>query len=193
MKQIHFATTNPGKIKTLEDAFEGTDVKVISENLDIDEIRSEDINEIATHKVRDAYKMINKPVIAQDGGFFIDALNGFPGSYVHSAMNTIGTEGILKMLEGKERSAHFIDILCYYDGKDDVICFDAVVKGTIAEEERGSLTGRNWGKPHLIFIPEGLDKTLAELSEDEMKEWFEKQLATFCTTEFAKWFIKNKA
>ena len=57
---------------------------------------------ISKYKVMEAYKIINKPCISLDCGFWIDELNGFPKAFVNFALETIKIEGILKLMEGKE-------------------------------------------------------------------------------------------
>ena len=37
--------------------------------------------------------------MAMDADFCIDALNGFPKAFVNFALDTIGVEGILKLME----------------------------------------------------------------------------------------------
>ena len=52
-----------------------------------------------------------------DCGFWIDELDGFPKAFVNFALDTIGIQGILKLMEGKEnRDCRFTECLSYYDG-----------------------------------------------------------------------------
>ena len=46
----------------------------------------------------EAYRLVNKPCIALDCGFWIDELNGFPRAFVNFALNTIGIDGMLKLM-----------------------------------------------------------------------------------------------
>jgi len=44
---------------------------------------------------------VKKPCIALDTDFRIDELNGFPRAFVNFSLETIGVEGMLKLMEGK--------------------------------------------------------------------------------------------
>ena len=100
MKEIVFVTHNKGKRKSAEKYF--NDLKFSTYDFELNEPRSDDIQEIATAKVKQAYEIVKKPCIALDTGFFIDELNGFPKAFVNFSLDTIGIDGILKLMEGKE-------------------------------------------------------------------------------------------
>ena len=85
MKEIIFVTHNKGKAKSAERYF--NNIKFKTYDFELDEPRSDDIKEIATAKVNQAFKMLNKPCIALDTGFFIDELNGFPRAFVNFSLD----------------------------------------------------------------------------------------------------------
>ena len=114
--EIVFVTHNTGKIKSAEKYFKS--LKFITFNYELDEPRSDDIKEIATSKVKQAYEIVKRPCIALDTDFKINELNGFPRAFVNFALDTIGIEGILKLMEGKKnRECAFSECLAYHDGK----------------------------------------------------------------------------
>lgn len=92
-------TSNAGKVAEVA-AFFGGLLEVDHLALEIPEPRSNDIAEIAREKVRYAYSELNTPLLVDDTGFFIDALNGFPGPYAAYILNSIGNAGILKLMDG---------------------------------------------------------------------------------------------
>jgi XTP/dITP diphosphohydrolase len=72
------------------------------------------VAEIARGKAEFAYRALSRPLIVDDTGFFIDALGGFPGPCAAYVQDTIGNEGILKLMEGVEdRSAHFETVIAF--------------------------------------------------------------------------------
>ena len=85
MEEIVFVTHN--KAKSAERYF--NNLKFSTYDFELDEPRSDDIKEIATAKVKQAYKIVKKPCIALDTGFFIDELNGFPRAFVNFSLDTI--------------------------------------------------------------------------------------------------------
>ncbi|NOZ89276.1 MAG: RdgB/HAM1 family non-canonical purine NTP pyrophosphatase, partial [Crenarchaeota archaeon] len=110
-----------------------------------------------------AYALTGTPVAVEDAGLFVDALSGFPGPYSSYVYKTIGVHGILRLLEGEEnRAARFVSVIAYA-GPWGVQLFRGEVKGSIAAEPRGS--GGFGFDP--IFIPEGADKTFAEMNIEE--------------------------
>ena len=99
-------------------------------------------------------------VLIDDAGVFIEALGGFPGVYSRYAYDTIGLSGILKLMEGIEnRRASFKCVLGFLrnNGKQYVLAGET--HGTLIHEERGD---EGFGYDP-IFIPEGEEKTFAEL------------------------------
>ena len=116
-KEIIFVTHNMGKIKSAERCFENLKFKTF--NYELDEPRSDDIKEIATAKVKQAYEIVKRPCIALDTDFRIDELNGFQRAFVNFSLETIGVQGILKLMENKKnRKCAFNECLAYHDGKE---------------------------------------------------------------------------
>ena len=116
-EEIVFVTHNTGKIKSAEKYFKNLKFTIF--NYEVDEPRSDDIKEIATAKVKQAYEIVKRPCIALDTDFRIAELNGFPRAFVNFALETIGIQGIVKLMEGKEnRICSFNECLAYHDGKE---------------------------------------------------------------------------
>lgn len=189
MKEIVFVTSNKGKIASAQKYFK--DIELISYGYDFIEPRTDDIEEIAISKVRQAYAVVGKPCIALDAGFFIKELNGFPKAYVNFALETIGIDGILKLMNNIEnRECCFKECLAYYDG-NEVKCFYGMCKGNMALEKRGIDTDKKWSDLWYIFMPKGHNKTLAEMTEDEREERKKDPEYSNSIEEFAKWYIKH--
>ena len=109
MAEIVFVTHNKGKIESAKRILKDVDLKIFE--YDLEEPRSDDISYISRYKVIEAYKLVKRPCISLDCGFWIDALNGFPRAFVNFALDTIGIEGILKLMEGKiDRSCRYISL-----------------------------------------------------------------------------------
>lgn len=129
-------------------------------SLDIPEYRYPKVREIAEEKARDAYRALRRPVIVDDTGFFIDALNGFPGPNAAYVFETIGNQGILKLMNGEtDRRAHFETVIAYAS-KEEVRSFQGIIEGTIVPPK-----GREGFGYDPIFLYEG--RTLAEIPLDE--------------------------
>ncbi len=135
------------------------------------EVQSDSLEEIARTAIENIARAV-KPqpdtyIVVEDDGLFIDALRGFPGPYSAYVYQTIGLDGILKLLEGVEdRRATFRSVLGVLTPSGKIEIIQGSVNGYIAKEKRG--TGGFGYDP--IFIPEGYDKTFAEMSLEEKCE-----------------------
>ncbi len=192
MKPIHFATINKGKVELLRDQLKKYNIEVIHENIEIQEPRTDDLREIAKTKVLNAYDVIRKPVIAMDAGFYVDALNGFPKTFVNFALNTIGVDGILKLVEEKPRDCEFRNCLAYFDESlEDPIYFESSVRGYLAETKKGDPHEYHWGDLFFVFIPEDKTKTLAEMSKEEYYRWRDEREKDSLVPKFGVWYSKR--
>ncbi|MPM72495.1 dITP/XTP pyrophosphatase [bioreactor metagenome] len=188
-KQIVFVTSNSGKVKSAERELKN--VEVIKYEAELIEPRSDSIKEISKIKVMQAYKIVGKPCIAMDAGFFIEELKGFPRAYVNHALDTIGIEGILKLMEGIEsRNCKFQECLAYYDGNSKRF-FEAETKGTLSREIRGNDNEENWSKLSYIFEVEGTGKTIAELNREDREKYLSSEEQS-CFKKFVKWYLNEE-
>ena len=156
-------------------------------NIEAIEIQNDDLEEIAKTSALDAAKKCNLPIIVEDAGLFIKALNGFPGPYSAYVNKTIGFNGILKLMEGiTNREAYFESVIAYYEsGMNTPICFHGRVDGSIALEARGE-SGFGFDP---IFIPsEGNGRTFAEMGTEKKNEFSHRAKAL---RKFAEWYKKH--
>lgn len=190
MEEIVFVTHNKGKAKSAEKYFDN--LKISTYDFELDEPRSDDVKEIATAKVMQAYKVVGKPCIALDTGFFIEALNGFPRAFVKFSLDTIGIDGILKLMQGKEnRKCKFEECLAYYDGKE-VRYFYGKHPGNLATKMQGVDRDGKWSDLWYVFKPEHFDKTLAEMDDVERENRREIDGSVESMSVFAEWYKKNR-
>ena len=185
MDEIVFVTHNKGKIASACKQLEGVNFKVFE--YELEEPRSDDIKYISKYKVMEAYKLVNKPCISLDCGFWVDELDGFPRAFVNFALDTIGVEGILKLMEEKgKRSCRFTECLSYYGG-NELYQFMGKHEGTLSEKIMGNDTNKKWSDLWYIFIPYGYDKTLAQMTDEERANRI-KYKSIDSMKEFAKWY-----
>lgn len=174
-------TSNANKAAEVS-AYFGGSLEVVHIALDVPEHRSEDVGEIAREKARYAFEKLNTPLIVDDTGFFIDALKGFPGPYAAYVLNTIGTTGILKLMEGVEdRTARFTTGIAYADD-GDIRVFTGTIEGRITIRPRG---GEGFGYDPIFEVG---TKTLAEISLAEKSRISHRARALHA---FHDWFIAD--
>ncbi|MCE4605811.1 MAG: XTP/dITP diphosphatase [Desulfurococcales archaeon] len=149
------------------------------------EVQDEEIENISRTAAIYAYNVLKKPLIVEDSGLFIEALNGFPGPFSSYAHKTIGNEGILRLLSGESnRKAYFkASVTCVCN--EFVMTFNGLVYGTISMEPKGD---KGFGFDP-IFVPKGFDKTFSELGED-VKNKISHRSKAF--TELAMWLSQSR-
>ena len=139
--------------------------------LDLDEIQSLSLDEIVTHKVRQAFAIIKKPVLVEDVGLRFDSLGGLPGPFIKFFVDADdGLEKLCRMLDGfTDRGAYAETVFGYYDGSR-LELIRGGLSGSIAEHPRGE-GGFGWDR---IFCPQGYeDKTRAELILEQDQETYQ--------------------
>lgn len=189
MEEIVFVTHNKGKIESAKKKLKDINFKIFE--YDLDEPRSDDIKYISKVKVEEAYKLVKKPCISLDSGFLIDELNGFPRAFVNFALDSIGLEGILKLMEGKEnRKCRFTECLSFYDGKD-IHQFMGYHEGNLSKEILGNDTDQKWSDLWYIWKPLGYDKTLAQMTEEERRTRIQYESVDSMKA-FAKWYLDER-
>lgn len=180
---IFFATGNIHKFNEARRILREYDIAVAMIKVKTLEVQSDDIEEIARLSAIDAARKTNLPVIVEDAGLFIDALNGFPGPYSSYVYRTIGKEGIIKLLDGvSNREAHFKSVIAFCDPKGNAICFDGTVKGKITMEPRGS---SGFGFDPIFEPAEKPGKTFGEMSIENKNRFSHRAKAL---RKFAEWY-----
>lgn len=176
MRKIVLSTDNKNKLREIREILEDLDVKIYGKS-DIDGMDFEVIEDGDTlydNALKKAFAMAERvdcAVLADDTGLFVNALAGEPG--VHSARyasehdDKKNREKLLNNLKDKDdRSAYFKTEIILIDEEKNIIPIEGVCTGKISLEEKGE-NGFGYDS---IFIPEGFDKTFAEMSHEEKNE-----------------------
>jgi XTP/dITP diphosphohydrolase len=175
------ASNNAGKIREMVQIL-GVKVNSLYEagiESDPDE-NGTTLAENALIKAKAAYEKLRTPVIADDTGLFIDALDGAPG--VHSAR--FGEPGklcekVLSLMDGQSnRTAHFSTVICYYDGT--AYYFEGCVDGYITNQKRGN---GGFGYDPIFEVN---NKTFAEMTDTEKNTISHRKKALLKLKEFIK-------
>ncbi len=157
-KKIKFATSNPYKVREANLVGEKFQIEFIQIEEDYPEVRDDDVRKVAIEGVDYVFNKLGEPVIVEDTGLFINALNGFPGSYSAFVFYKIGNEGILRLLANSEnRNAEFVSAIGFHD-LEGMRVFDGTVSGKIGAR----ITGTAGFGYDSIFIPEGNERSFGE-------------------------------
>ena len=160
MDKLIFITGNPGKAEEIS-RYLGFPVEHVS--LDLDEIQSLDLEEIVKDKAMRAYEKVGKSVLVEDVSFVFNAFGRLPGPLIKWFLAELGNEGLCRLVDGKENKT-CVATVCYglCDGKT-VKFVSGSMEGTVADHPRGE-NSFGWAS---VFVPVGMSKTYAELSNEE--------------------------
>lgn len=117
-------------------------------------------------KAKEASNLSGMISLADDSGLCIEALNGAPGLYSarYAGTQDEKIERVLRELDGKEnRKAKFVCCMTLVNAEGEILhrtkgeCFGQIIK------ERRGVNGFGYDP---IFLPDGYDITIAEMSDE---------------------------
>ncbi len=170
-EQIVLATQNKHKIQELQ--------KILPANYQLVSLQDigyqgqlketgDSLDANARQKMRQIAVPYDVDALADDTGLEVEALGGAPGVYSarYAGENASYDDNVQKLLtemKGEEnRKARFRTVMAYSKGPKEFLV-EGEIKGHIATEPRGS-NGFGYDS---VFIPEGYDKTFAEMTDEE--------------------------
>ena len=182
MKTLIFATNNTNKVieirSLLDETFAIISLSEAGIHVDIPEPFNT-LEENAIEKSEFIYKLKGVSCFAEDTGLEVEALDGEPGvkSARYAGEEKSFEKNIDKLLEKLKytanRSARFKTVICLtVKGKHNI--FEGVCKGTIIAERRGSF-GFGYDS---VFIPDGAEKTFAEMELPQKNIFSHRKKAT---------------
>ena len=162
--EIKIVSGNYNKFLEIKKLLEKYNIEAVWIEYEPQEIQSEYIEEVAVNKAIKSLEIIAPPLLVEDSALCIKALKGFPGPFSSYIFKKIGNDGILKlMLDIEDREAEFISVIALCINVRIIKIFTGKVKGLISKEKRGRF-GFGYDP---IFIPNGYNKTLAEMSIED--------------------------
>lgn len=168
-------TGNPGKAAETERIL---GYRPPIEPLDLPEIQSLDLMEVLEAKAREAWRRHRSaggrsPVVVEETGLELSALNGFPGPLVKWMLEAVGAEGVARAgLALGDPGVTAVCGLAFFEGADGsqgqetLLMASGRTVGTLTLPPRGD-EGFGWDP---VFVPEGEALTYAELSPETKDE-----------------------
>lgn len=182
MTTLIFATNNQHKVDEIRavigDRFNIITLKEAGIEIDIPE-PYDTIAANAIEKATVIYTLSNTNVFSEDTGLETEALNGEPGvksaRYAGDEKNfQANIDKLLQKLEPlANKKARFRTVICLIlDGEEHL--FEGICEGTIIHNQRG---GKGFGYDP-VFVPDGSDKTFAEMDMAEKNIYSHRRKAT---------------
>lgn len=184
--EILFISKNKDKKKEIKRIFESCsrelefDISInTAEKIDgmesLKELQEKDIEKVLKYKLTEMYKIVKRPILVEHTGLALDCLNGYPGSQTQLFWDSLAEKDDRNGVKvGKsiydiadsfsEYGAKATTYLGFCDGKK-IITTKGEVYGDICQPKGNSKF--QWD---VVFKPNNLDKTFAELGEENKKD-----------------------
>ena len=149
MQELYFVTSNMHKFEELSTYFKDTPLKINHIKQKYPELQADSFLQIVLSSSSILSTTIDQPFVIEDSGLSVHSLNNFPGPYSSYVFQTIGWEGIIKLLKDNEnRSAHFSSTFALVEN-DEIKTFEGTTEGVISYQGQGD-SGFGYDP---IFIP----------------------------------------
>ena len=182
-KVAYFVTSNIHKFQEARRVL--SEYKIAAAKLKVEavEIQDDSLENIAKASVLDAVKNCGLPVFVEDAGLFVEALQGFPGPYSRYVYDTVGVDGILKLMKNTEnRGAYFMSAVAFGSPEEQPVCFVGRVEGKISLRKRGTA---GFGYDPIFKPLKGDGRTFAEMTTAQKNRFSHRAGAL---REFAEWY-----
>ncbi len=182
---LYFITGNKHKIETAKHELDKFNIHFQTKEFEITEIQSDSIEKIAEHKAQEAFKILKKPLIVKDDGWFIPALNGFPGAYMKYINDWFKSQDFLNLMHDKiDRTIILHEVLCYIDN-DHLQTFSTNIKGSFLDHIEGEGIASN----QVATLRK--DKKSIALARNEGLLLYDNDVTERAWPTFAKWYQDN--
>lgn len=174
-RKLIISTGNKNKVEEIKDILKDLNIEVLSKTdvdlggLDVIE-DGDTLEENSIKKAKALAEKVDFMVMADDSGLFVDKLHGEPGVYSsryagEEGNDSLNNKKLLEKLEGitiDNRRGKFLTVIALITEDKKIFTVEGECRGTIGFELKGE--GGFGYDP--LFIPDGYDKTFAELGHD---------------------------
>ena len=148
-KNIPLVTSNLAKYALFQPILERLGVELVTPLQSCHEIQSDDWAEIVEEKARVAARSLGRPCIVDDAGLLLDAYPGFPGAYTKSTIRSLGSDGLMRLLNNQTPSGRLVAYLACSDG-NECLHWKGSVQGSLIPS---TFHGEGPGPLHEWFQP----------------------------------------
>ena len=159
-----YVTGNRIKFQVATQVMSQSGIDLIQANLQVPEIQSPDVEAVVMHSAMRAGQHLDQPFVITDAGFYIDALNGFPGPFIRYVNEWFSAQDYLNLMDGKEKRRVIVrDCLAYCFPTEEPVIFSQVHEGQLAAR-----AGREIGTSmDQLFIPSDCMVPISEMSAEQ--------------------------
>lgn len=167
---VYFITGNKNKFDEVKKIL----VDVEQLNIDLPEIQEIDARKVIEAKLHEAFNHLEGEFIVEDTSLYLDCLNDLPGPLIKWFLKSIGNDGLTNLTEklgNKKATAR--TIIGYAKKRNEINFFEGTLNGQIVKAS--SVSSFGWDP---IFLPDGQNKTFADMSREEKNKISMRSVAT---------------
>lgn len=173
-----FLTGNAVKFELAQRVFNSYGLPLVQMTLDLPEVQSLDVVEVASLAAEDGARQLEGlPVFTSDVGYYIEALNGFPGPMIKFVNQTLTSEQLLRLMHGEtNRRVEIRECIAYKAAGQPVKTFVHSYGATLETAASGQGLSVNQ-----ILTIDGMGKTIASLTHDEFLSFLTSNILNYRT------------
>jgi len=157
--KIYFVSNNKFKIQEAKDILTASKIELESLKIKINEIQSDDAELIVRDKVLKAFSFIKRPLFVEHTGLYLEDFGNLPGGLTQIVWDSLKADKFCNYFGNRSiTNARARTVIGYCDGKM-IKLFEGYIDGKISNRPCGNRDFQ-WD---CVFIPNGYDKTFAEL------------------------------
>ena len=158
--RLRFVSRNTSKLAEAKAILDPLGIVVVPVEKVIEELQIEDQRLLVQDKALKAFRYLGEPLFVEHTGLYLDYLNGLPGGLTQIFWDRLEADRFARLFGNADHKVLAKTVIGYIDGKKCHF-FEGEISGTISSEPRGP---RNF-QWDCVFVPEGFDKTFAELGD----------------------------
>jgi XTP/dITP diphosphohydrolase len=185
-KVVRFVTSNKGKFDEVRRLLQLLNASIDLEQVifDLPEVQSLDVRTVALDKAQNAWRYLQKPLLIDDGGIYLEKYTNFPGPLTKYVYQGIGFDGFWRLAQDDPR-AYFLSCLVYIDGPTSFEYFEGISKGHIIDPTHVTISDKQLPFT-VIFVPQGYNQVFADLKGRADEEHFNHRMLAL--KKFLLWF-----
>jgi XTP/dITP diphosphohydrolase len=157
--KLSLVTSNRHKLDEYRHGLSALGMEVAHLPVECAEIQADTLEEVVLACLKQLKRDGHRDFMLDDSGLFVPSLNGFPGVYSAYVLQTIGCQGMLRLIQGLERRARFECCIGVSSEELGDFTVTGTSPGRIIMEERGD-AGFGYDP---IFVPDGYELTFAQM------------------------------
>lgn len=132
-------TGNKDKWKVAKELLSQYNIPLDQVKIETPEIQSMNVIEIAEYSARFAQKSLGEEVLKTDVGYYITALNGFPGPFAKYFNQGLGVQDLTNLMKPyANREITIRECLAFCNKKGQVKSFISEIKATLSDSPQGT-------------------------------------------------------